>query len=54
MNKKQTDMRDDLLAALKNLLKAVEWSETKPVHNLTKLGRAMAKAKTVIAKAEAP
>jgi hypothetical protein len=43
----------DLLEALENLLKAVEWSEVKPVHNLTTLGRAMAKAKTAIARAEA-
>lgn len=43
----------DLLEALENLLKAVMWSEAKPVHNLTTLGRAMAKAKTAIAKAEA-
>lgn len=40
----------DLLDALTDLLKAIEWSETKPVHNLTTLGRAMAKAKTAIAK----
>jgi uncharacterized protein (UPF0210 family) len=43
----------DLLEALENLLKAVEWSEAKPVHNLTTLGRAMAKAKTAIARTEA-
>jgi hypothetical protein len=43
----------DLLEALENLLKAVEWSEVKPVHNLTTLGRAMAKAKTAIARAGA-
>ena len=43
----------ELLEALENLLKAVEWSEAKPVHNLTTLGRAMAKAKTAIARAEA-
>jgi hypothetical protein len=43
----------NLLYDLKNLLKAVEWSEVKPVHNLTTLGRAMAKAKTAIARAEA-
>jgi hypothetical protein len=41
----------ELLGALENLLKAVEWSEVKPVHNLTTLGRAIAKAKTVITEA---
>ena len=41
----------ELLEALENLLKAVEWSEAKPVHNLTTLGRAIAKAKTVITEA---
>ena len=41
----------ELLKALENLLKAVEWSEVKPVHNLTTLGRAIAKAKTVITEA---
>jgi hypothetical protein len=41
----------ELLEALENLLKAVEWTETKPVHHLTRLGRGMAKAKIAIAKA---
>jgi hypothetical protein len=41
----------ELLEALENLLKAVEWTETKPVHHLTSLGRGMAKAKIAIAKA---
>lgn len=42
--------RDELLAALDKLVKAVEWGQVKPVHNLCTLGRALAKSKKTIAK----
>jgi len=45
------EVNTELLESLKYLLKAVEWTETKPVHHLTSLGRGMAKAKIAIAKA---
>jgi hypothetical protein len=45
------EVNTELLEALKYLLQVVEWSEVKPVHHLTRLGRGMAKAKIAIAKA---